>query len=305
LNQAEVALPSQSLMWHYRSEHPKLISFSNQQFYDNELKLFPPYSNAMPIEAHYIANGVFKDSVNVFEAQAIAIKLKQLLADQKKDIAIIALSKEQEKCIRKSIAKHVFEVPDSVLIRNLESVQGIEKEIVIISIGYAKNSEGKLNLNFGPINQEQGANRLNVLFSRAIKKMEVYTSIKFTDIGLSSNRGLTILSQFLQYISSNDEVLSRGPTTVLEVKIATYLNGQNIKYHYYSQKTGMILSAFVDEKHQKILIVNPGLDGSDESDISAVLQVLHKRFTQVKIILSADWIAGSERVKKELITFFS
>ncbi|MDX1348666.1 MAG: AAA domain-containing protein [Putridiphycobacter sp.] len=305
LSQAERVLPIKSLMWHYRSEHPDLIRFSNQQFYDNELKLFPPINNYMPIEGHYIANGVFENSVNVIEAQAIAHHLKELLTKGHKDIAIIALSKEQEKCIRQYIAKDLVDVPTSVLIRNLESVQGIEKKFVIISVGYAKNNEGKLSHNFGPINQEQGANRLNVLFSRAIKKMDIYMSIKPADIGLSHNRGLMILSQFLEYAERVNAINSRVPSAALEVKIASHLNDQGLKYYYYSHKTGMIVSAFVDEKHQKVLLVNPGLYSTEDSDLSAVLQVLQQRFAHVKIVLNADWIADSVRLKKDVTAYFS
>ena len=304
LNEAEKVLPSESLKWHYRSEHPDLISFSNQNFYENELKLFPSASIETPLQYHYLTNGVFKDSVNKIEAQAIACRLKELLDSGEKEIAIIALSKAQEKCIRSAITNIHIELFETILIRNLDSVQGIEKEIILISIGYAKNEDGKLNLNFGPINHEQGANRLNVLFSRAIRKMEIYTSIKASDLALSENNSINILSQFLQF--ANNKAAKNHPNfnQILEGKIGKFLNSEGLKYNYESDSEGLIISCFTNDSKQKLLLVNPGLYSKNEMNLTAVLSVFAQRFDEIKIILNQDWLRDAKKVKQELRTFF-
>ena len=304
LNEAEKVFTSKSLLWHYRSEHPKLISFSNQYFYDNSLKLFPSSNTSTPIEYHYISNGIFANSVNEFEARAIAIRLQELLNDGKNDIAIIAFSKEQEKCIRRHIAKIDLELPPDTVVTNLESVQGIEKETVIISIGYAKKRDGKLNLNFGPINQEQGANRLNVLLSRAISKMEVYTSIKASDLALSDNKGINILRQFLQYAGKKELKNPNKFIDKLEGSVAEFLDEESLQYHYDSELSGMVLSCFSNYSRQNLLLVNPGLFTDDDLDLPVIMSILNQRFKKVKIILNNEWLIDSEKVKKELLAFF-
>ncbi|MFK8045747.1 MAG: AAA domain-containing protein [Crocinitomicaceae bacterium] len=303
LDEAEKFLPTKSLLWHYRSEHPNLISFSNQQFYDNELKLFPAWEKYDPVVHHYIVNGSFEDSKNQKEAIAIVERYRELTDKGETDIAIIALSKEQEKCIRKYIVKKGVDLPESVVLRNLESVQGIEKKIVLISIGYAKNNEGKLNLNFGPINKEQGGNRLNVLFSRAITSMEVFTSITPQDIGLSENKGLTILRQFLQFSSEKKAIKKLTSNDFLTNEIRQFLLDNKIAHYFDAEQSGIIIDCFLTDKKDKILLVNPGLNTKDDIEVSSIISVLNLRFKAVKIVLNADWMKNEANTKKEISDF--
>ncbi len=304
LDEAEKMLPNRPLLWHYRSEHPSLISFSNHHFYENELKLFPAVTDYNPIAYHYIANGLFSKSINDFEAMAVAQRYKELLELSINDIGIIAFSKEQEICIRKKIGGLNLPIPDSVEIRNLESVQGIEKAHVLISIGYAKNEDGRLNLNFGPINQEQGANRLNVLFSRATKKMEIYSSIKSSDLGLSDNRGLNLLSQFLN--PTNSIRLNHQPLfhDILSEKIAKFLTDEKVSFNYNSEYFGFIINSFVNHKSQKVLLVNPGLYSEGDLDIGSIISLLKNRFKGLKIVLNNDWLVDTIKIKNEIKAFF-
>ncbi|MFK8038933.1 MAG: DEAD/DEAH box helicase [Crocinitomicaceae bacterium] len=304
LTEAQKHLPTYSLKWHYRSDHPDLIQFSNEQFYDNELKLFPALNDYKPITFHYFEKAIFSQNINQIEADAIAIRYEVLIRANETDIAIIAMSKEQEKCIRKAIIKLKVNIPESVLIRNLESVQGIEKKHVLISIGYAKNEDGRLNLNFGPINHEFGANRLNVLFSRTISKMEVFTSISSTDLGLTDNRGLTILSQFLAFADEkrfNSNLKFQDP---LSKEINAYLESIGAEVSYESEENGMIISSFINYEKKKVLFINPGLYSDTAIDLPTVIAILEKRFKTIKIILNSDWLFDSEKVRKELKDYF-
>lgn len=304
LTEAQKYLKTLSLKWHYRSDHPSLIKFSNEQFYDNELKLFPALCEYNPIKFHYFEAGVFNHSINQVEADAIAKRYQVLHQAKETDVAIIAMSKEQEKCIRKAIVKLNLDIPESVQIRNLESVQGIEKKHVLISIGYAKNDKGKLNMNFGPINQEFGANRLNVLFSRAIHQMEIFTSISSVDLGLSENRGVTILSQFLDFADNIKPSMNNKFMDSLSEEIDHFLKTTNACVHYISEQNGMAISGFINYEKQSVLLVNPGLYSDEMIDLPNVLLILQKRFKSIKIVLNNDWILDSEKVKKDLKTYF-
>ena len=305
LDQARHVYPGFMLNWHYRSQHPDLISFSNRFFYDNELKLFPPLNTEYPIIYHYLPEGQFKDNVNEREAEAIAKRFKTLLSEKVFEIAIIAFSKEQENCIRKTITKYGVEVPDTVIIRNLENVQGIEKEVVLISIGYAHDTVGKLRLNFGPVNHAMGERRLNVLFTRAISKMEVFSSITAREIGLSDNRGLMVLKEFINHAQQESEVNSIKPDDVLNRIIQEVLIAEQVKFSFYAQLNGIILNCFVQHDLKRILLVNPGLgEHADAIDLNKVVGLLESKFKAVKIVLNHDWIMYENRTRKEILDFF-
>jgi len=303
LDQAQHVYPSVMLNWHYRSQHPALISFSNHHFYDNELNLFPPTNSDYPINFNYISDGVFENGVNLKEAEAIADRYDNLIKNEINEVAIIAFSKDQEMAIRKQIQSNGTEVPESVIIRNLENVQGIEKEIVLISIGYGQTAEGKLRLNFGPVNQEQGERRLNVLFTRAISKMEVYSSIQPEEIGLSENRGVMVLKAFLEHAKNRPSKSRFNQSDSLSKLINEILSNAELDFTFYNHSDGMILNCFVQHSSGKVLIVNPGVD-ERIVDLSAAIPALIKQFKVVKIILNNDWLNSKERVRKEVLAYF-
>ena len=284
LDQAEHVYPNVMLNWHYRSKHPKLISFSNQYFYENELRLFPPLNNQSPVAFNFIEDGIFRDNINVKEAKAIAKRYLELVG-QNNDIGIIAFSKAQEECIRKEIVSTKHGIVDGLIIKNLESVQGIEKDIVLVSIGYAKNYEGVLKLNFGPVNQSQGENRLNVLFTRAISRMEVFSSITSSDLALSDNNGIMTLKAFLEYVEQADQKSEYLIEDNLSQIIFKILKDENRSFTVYSENNGLIINGFVQHESGKLLLVNPGVNSREDIDLSAIISKLKQDFKSVKIIL--------------------
>lgn len=302
LFEAEKFIKAVNLNWHYRSQHPQLISFSNINFYDNNLKTFIPNSNASPIKFHYDKRGVFENRINEIEAIAIVNRLNELLKNGITNIGIISFSKDQENCIRKTILDKGISLPEEVLIRNLENVQGIERDHILISIGYAKNQEGKLRLNFGPINHELGANRLNVLFSRAKYQMEIFTSITSKDIGLSDNYGVSMLAKFLDLAEGKNQIQNFESDDVLTNFIYnnSIKNKDSIKY--YSSSDGNLISGFVCHKTKKVLLVNPCIN--DSIDINTVVNYMTNQFKSIKIILNNDWIKDSAKVLNEIDLFF-
>lgn len=305
LNQAESVFKSHLLTWHYRSEHPKLIQFSNHHFYDNELNYFPAVSEQNPIETVFVEHGIFEDGINKNEAKTVAETYSNLLKNGKLNIGIIAFSKAQELEIKKEIDTLNLVDNEQLLIRNLENSQGIEKDIVLISIGYGFNSEGNFRMNFGPLNQDFGANRLNVLLTRAKQKMIVVSSVKSTDFKLSDNRGVSLLNQFLTFIEENNNDLKTFSNHYLHQEISTLLNTHHIIHNFTSASNGLAVNSFTQEETGKILLVDPGLHSNENTDIYTLLSVIHDRFTSVKLILSNDYVENKERVQQTILDFFS
>ena len=218
----------------------------------------------------------------------------------KKIIGIIAFSKTQENCIRQCID---FELPEQVLISNLENVQGIEKRVILISIGYAPDVNGQLRLNFGPVNQLHGENRLNVLFTRAVKRLEVFTSILPESIGFSENKGVRILRDFIRYAQSSGKAENYSISDPIAKALNDMFEAAEIDCRYYDHKNGIILDCFVHHRSGKIILVNPGVYSEQAVDITAVIKALRQRFKGVHIVLNQDWLSGKQKVLDEVLQF--
>lgn len=198
-----------------------VVKYPNQafQFYQKVYK--------KPLSFHYVQDTIYKDGTNTKEAQYIAELVKQLLLyNNKFSIGVVAFSIEQKNEIQNALSKidffdqkidellelkkYRYKNYEDFIVRNLENVQGDEKDIIIVSTTYAYDSEGKLNLNLGPINKEHGTKRLNVLFSRARKHMVVVSSLYGKDIE-TNNENISLLKKYLDYaqiISEGSNVLS-------------------------------------------------------------------------------------------------
>ena len=188
---------------HYRSEHPALISFSNQHFYNNELVAFPSIrQEKQPLVLHYIENGTYTERQNQNEAKEIVRFIQPLLKNEKEKLGIVAFSLSQLSCILSQFsAREQLLIQDRIdndtlFFKSLENVQGDECDQLVISFGYAKNSEGQFDMRFGPINEKNGDKRLNVLFSRARKKIDFFTSVKSEDFNMPSNSAVILLKKW-------------------------------------------------------------------------------------------------------------
>ena len=240
LDQANKNLSSLMLKFHYRSKHKELIEFSNKYFYNSELITVPSkdiqnfdskniYDKSITFD--YVENGVYKDRKNNKEAVLIAKKIKEIKETSTDTIGVVAFSQAQQKEIEAEILKlqlsdsefaTLMEDDETTFIKNLENVQGDERDIIIASICYGYNEVGDISMNFGPINQQGGDKRLNVVFSRSKKHMIVVSSIKHTDI-ISDNNGAVSLKNFLEFAenptrkSHGDEVFANRMVTEVQI----------------------------------------------------------------------------------------
>ena len=214
---------SSNLTYHYRSRHQELIDFSNNAFYSGNLQVSPNISKNRadrPIE-RYKVRGKWIDRKNTEEAKQIVEVLKNIFATRKNNesIGIITFNSDQQGHIADMIDKAAAKDPEfrsnilkethrvengedtSLFIKNLENVQGDERDIIIFSIGYAPNETGKVYTNFGSLSAEGGENRLNVAITRAKSKIIIVTSIEPEELKVdnSKNAGPKLLQKYLMF----------------------------------------------------------------------------------------------------------
>lgn len=211
-------LPTVHLQGHYRSQSLPLIEFSNKFFYEGRLKLLPDKEIINKQDAaitFHKVNGEWSNNTNLVEAVAVVDFVLYLIQKfPEKEVGIITFNAPQqfmildlleEKASREGVA-----VPQSLFIKNIENVQGDEKDIIIFSIGYARDEKGKLNMQFGSLNVAGGENRLNVAVTRAREKIIVFSSMEPEDMKLQGikNEGPKLLKKYLEYARdvSRDEV---------------------------------------------------------------------------------------------------
>jgi len=212
-------VPNTLLQWHYRSRHESLIAVSNQRYYENKLFIVPsPWKKnaGLGLKWHAV-NGVYDRSntrSNPTEAKEVALAvLNHARQHPEQTLGVAAFSMTQQRAIQDEVevlrrshgaemepffAKHPYE---PFFVKNLENVQGDERDVIFLSVGYGKDAEGRMFQNFGPLNKAGGERRLNVLISRARRCCEVFTSITDQDITLTeaSSEGVVGLKHFLQY----------------------------------------------------------------------------------------------------------
>lgn len=214
-----LGIPSQHLQWHYRSTHESLITFSNNKFYGNKMYTFP---SANDRERHVTAvhvDGLYKNSTNVKEAEAVVAEVVRRFHDpklKKQSIGVVTFNIKQQTLIENLLAKQFQTDPkldtwanageDPLFVKNLENVQGDERDVILFSIGYGPDEKGRISMNFGPINQAGGGKRLNVAFSRSRVEMMIFSSIYSTDIKVteSSPEGLVAFRDFLRFAEGHD-----------------------------------------------------------------------------------------------------
>ncbi len=223
LDLARFRYPDVLLNTHYRSKYEELIDFSNYAFYKGRLFVAPNTDTPEkpPIEVHQVGDAVWQGRSNRKEAEKVVELLKDFFATRRENetIGIIAFNASQRDMIYDVIDEESVKDPafatairaemarkdngedTGLFVKNIESVQGDERDVIVFSIGYAKNTSGRLMHNFGWLNQKGGENRLNVAISRAKKKIHIVTSFRPSELMLddAKNDGPRILKRYLEY----------------------------------------------------------------------------------------------------------
>lgn len=222
-----LSMPSKYLLWHYRSKHESLITFSNSEYYDNKLLTFPSPDNIeskvrfVPIEGYYDKG---RSRQNKTEAQAIVDEIVRRLKDErlrKRSIGVVTFSSVQQSLIE-DLLSDVFifeprleslalECEEPLFIKNLENVQGDERDVILFSVGYGPDKDGRVSMNFGPLNRLGGERRLNVAVSRARYEMVIYSTLRSDQIDLNRTAavGVAGLKRFLEYAEKGGQIVNR------------------------------------------------------------------------------------------------
>ncbi len=209
LDLAAKYLEQVQLRGHYRSRSLDLISFSNQHFYGGKLRMLPDFKEANQSEAaiEYIkVEGSWERNINQNEAIEVALLVERLIKEYPdQSIGVVTFNVQQQQYITERIedrlAASEIAWPSSLIVKNIENVQGDEKDFIIFSVGYAPDKDGKFTMNFGSLNATGGANRLNVAITRARNKVIVVASIMPADLRVSNtkNEGPKLFKQYLQH----------------------------------------------------------------------------------------------------------
>ncbi len=211
--------PDRMLRWHYRSRHESLIAVSNREFYENGLVVFPSPDGGrenLGLRYHYIPEAVYdraRSRTNRKEAAEVArAVMRHARQNPSQTLGVAAFSSAQREAIQDELERlrrfdpsneEFFNAhpEEPFFVKNLENVQGDERDVIFISVGYGKDSYGQVAMNFGPLSTDGGERRLNVLITRAKLRCHVFTNLRATDIDINrtSSRGARALKTFLSY----------------------------------------------------------------------------------------------------------
>ncbi len=212
--------PDRMLRWHYRSRHESLIAVSNKEFYENRLVVFPspdPGREELGLRYHHLPDAVYDRAVSRTNRKEAAEVAKAVMRHARETpnltLGVAAFSSAQREAVQDELERlrrrdtswegfFINDHPDEpFFVKNLENVQGDERDVIFISVGYGRDASGQVSMNFGPLNTAGGERRLNVLITRAKMRCHVFTNLRADDIDLNrtGSRGLRAFKAFLAY----------------------------------------------------------------------------------------------------------
>ncbi|MDR1906175.1 MAG: DUF3320 domain-containing protein, partial [Clostridiales bacterium] len=326
-----LGLAEKHLNWHYRSQHQSLIAFSNAMYYGNNLLTFPSPDELESRVKFKYADGVYErgeSKQNKREAEMLiedVIKRLKNEETRKQSIGIVTFNSAQQAFIEDNLMQALiknkldtaaYDSDEPIFVKNLENVQGDERDVILFSVGYGPDKNGKLTLNFGPINQANGWRRLNVAVTRARSEMVVYSSMTsgMIDLSKTNSKGVSNLKAFLEYadkgksvVSANDRI-NTGDEKGVGYFIAKDLEKLGYECKYNVGVSGFrIDAAVVDPKNKKKFILAVMSDGrtAKESktarDRNVLQQYILKRLGwNVLRIWSLNYFANPKREIKKI-----
>lgn len=238
LDEALTVLPNRTLKWHYRSRHEHLIAFSNAKIYNHELVTFPSCKDDVPdegVEYIHVIDGVYDKGGsrnNIIEAKKVAqLVIDHFIRKPDRSLGVVTFSTAQQVAIEDELRRirkddnsyegnFSEEKQEPFFVKNLETVQGDERDTIIFSIGYAKDGTGKpMAMNFGPLTKDGGERRLNVAITRAKHNVKLVGSIHPTDIDLerATSEGVRLLRSYIEFAKHGPDALLKE-TSVSSVK---------------------------------------------------------------------------------------
>jgi DNA polymerase IIIc chi subunit len=232
-------LMNTQLRGHYRSKSPELIHFSNQHFYKGNLQFLPDLhtlNQPEPAMMYEKIDGVWENNTNLLEAIHVANKVLTLTQENPTvELGIVTFNAPQQALVLDMLEETFREagqlIPESLFVKNIENVQGDERDIIIFSVGYAPDKKGKVNAQFGSLNLAGGENRLNVAVSRAREKIIVVTSLWPDQLNVADtiNAGPKLLKSYLQFVLDTSQGKHAEVVSIMTQKKSTSSLKEEIK----------------------------------------------------------------------------
>lgn len=321
------------LRWHYRSRHDSLIYPSNALFYDNRLVIFPTAERKpkdMGLFFHHHPNTAYGrggSKKNLEEAKLVVkaiLRHAEMYPDQSLGVAAFSISQQEaiydelELARKNGVVLADFESRHPVeplFVKNLETVQGDERDVIFISVGYGRDADGFISMNFGPLNKDGGERRLNVLITRARIRCEVFSNIRSEDIKLSESpgAGVAALRSFLHYAETGQldipTATGKPPMSPFEEAVISKLQGHG--YHVEPQvgSAGFFIDIGVcDPANHDRYVLGVECDGAkyhsarctrDRDRLRQI--VLENRGWRIHRIWGTDWWRNQDREMRRLI----
>jgi very-short-patch-repair endonuclease len=321
--------PVRRLKWHYRSRHGSLIAFSNKHFYNSELVVFPSCDRDFAIHRHYVSDARYTKSVNLPEVKlACDVVLEQLELYPDRSLGVVAMNEAQASEIGEQLEmlstqheelRRRLELKDTseeLFVKSLEKVQGDERDTIVVSCTYGPSEPGgPVAMRFGPINQQGGHRRLNVLFTRAKRAIELVTSIESHQIQATatSSQGVHAFRNYLKFVENQSletgRPSGREPDSPFEVVVA-----EAIQRHGYEVDCQVgVANYFIDlairhPDRPDTYLLGVECDGATYHSARAARDrdkyrqaVLEGLGWQIYRIWSTDWFENAESETKKLI----
>jgi very-short-patch-repair endonuclease len=337
LSLCNIALPNQAMLkWHYRSQHPGLIAVSNRNFYDNQL-LLPPstlrtsYGDGLGVSmikspANGYERGGANGGRNILEAEQIAKEVIRFAkANPKKTLGVAAFSVKQRDAIRDMVDDQRRKHPeleeffshnrqDHFFIKNLESIQGDERDVIFISVGYGRDQNGRLTQTFGPLAAEGGERRLNVLISRAKERCTIFSSITADDVKPAAGKlGVNAFREFLQYAEKGyfdvAQITERDFDSEFEESVARFIKAAGYEVQPQVGMSGFFIDiGVIDPNNPNRFLCGIECDGAtyhssrSARDRDRLRQsILESRGWTIYRIWSTDWFHRRKDQEKKLL----
>ena len=324
--------PQRTLRWHYRSRHESLITVSNVEFYNNKLQLFPSpdaEKEEVGLVYHHRPDTIYDrggSRKNREEARIVAERvMEHARLHSQLTLGVATFSTSQMEAVQDQLeilrrkdpsCEDTFfnEHPEEpFFVKNLENVQGDERDVIFISIGYGRDADGRLTMNFGPLNQDGGERRLNVLITRAKRRCEVFTNLTADDINLRRTtehdsdppRGVVALKHYLEYAKTGkSKRITRGGKagSPFEEAVADALRERGFQVDHQIGSAGYFIDLGIkDPEHLGRYLLGIECDGATYHSAQSARdrdrlrqQVLEGLGWRIHRIWSTDWFRAPD-----------
>ena len=327
--------PVRQLRWHYRSRHHSLIAFSNAEFYHERLLVFPSPAikgAQQGVQFRHVADGVYESGHakwNRPEAErVIGLVLNHMHSSPELSLGVVALNYQQRELIDELLTERLRndeiaqlfierhrEASEPFFVKNLENVQGDERDVIVISVTYGRDQNGNLFQRFGPINQAQGPRRLNVLFTRAKHRVIVFSSIDPDEIrtDATSPRGVIVLKAYLNYAKhgrlDTESYSELQPANDFEIAVSNALTARGLECVPQIGVAGFFIDIAIRHPEKPgVFILGIECDGASYHSAKSARDrdrlrqmILENLGWNIHRIWSTDWFRDSRREIEKVV----